>query len=482
MELIKDTFEISPSTNIIDVLGSSGYSLETALSDIIDNSIAAKATKIELYFNIKNLDDDTVIIKDNGKGMSLEDLKKAAIIAHTGIDEEREDDDLGRYSMGLKSASMSFCDKLYIVSKQKDSDVNSICIDFEGIKANNSWTAYVLDCPELEELIDDCGTVIAWKKLSFIDKDSFDRGLLNSRLYSIETHISHVYAEYIKSNKVAIYLEDNLVEAWDPFMLYRDDVKILDIDPIMYKGSRIKVTPYILPVISSLAEDDQRNMMGRGLSEQQGFYVYRNNRLISEGGWLGLPGLNADNKSAYARIRIDISPKLDKEFKVNFMKNSLEIPDKLRTDFVGIARMARKESAHSFAYTKDPKIARRKKNKDIIPVWNVQHTEKAIVLSVNEEHPIINELMQQLGKRTSKKLFSLLAKSFPVALVQNNDVKEKGYSKGELWQLIDETYQSLVKQGMSDDKIKQTMVSMEPFSQNQYREILIEYFFGIEEE
>ncbi len=475
-DIIKETFEIPPSTNIIDVLGSSGYTLETALADIVDNSISAGADSISISFDVNDLGNARVIIADNGTGMSLDDLKNAAIIANVSKNAKRDEFDLGRYSLGLKSASMSFCNKLYVISKREGNDPNSICIDFAYILRENKWSASVVEKPEYENKLKDSGTIVLWEDLKFVDADTFSRKQLNQKLFSIETHLSHTFSDYIMNKNLKIKMEKDMIEAWDPFMLHLDSVKCLDVDPISYKGSKIEIKPYILPVYSSLPAKEQLRMKGRGMSEQQGFYIYRNGRLINEGGWLNLPGMTVDNKSQYARIRVDIASHLDDDFKVNFMKNSLEIPDRLKSSFLDVAKLARKESLNSYAYKKNPTLKRKRKNKDNIPVWNVHTSDNSISLNINTDHPIIKELTKNMSLKEQKKLFSLLSKNLPVARIQSGIVKDKEYRNSEMMELIDETYNELKNSGMNDNDIKKKMISIEPFSLEKYRFLLLEYF------
>lgn len=476
MEKIRNAFEVSPSTNIIGVLENSGYTLETAMADIVDNSIAAGANKIHVSFKINNSENDEVLIIDNGKGMSLQKMKDAAILAYTGKDEERDLNDLGRYSLGLKSASMSCCDRLYIVSKEKDCQPNTVIIDFDEIKQTKCWRAYEAEKSKYEDLIGISGTIIVWKKLKFIEYNHFDRSILNEKIASVESHFSHIYSDYIKNKIIELKIGKSIVEAWDPFMLSFDSTKIVSSNVITYKSEKIKVAVYILPVASSISEEQQRKMTGKGLSEQQGFYIYRNNRIISEGGWLGLRGMNIDNKSQYARIRIDITSGLDADFKVNFMKNSVEIPDALKPQFLEIAKKAKKESLHSYAYMKNPSLKRTRKAKDYIPVWDVTNTDKSISLSVNENHPIIIELTKNMPDKDRRKLFALLSRNLPVDRVQNNDFNEKCYSEQEIKQLIKETYESLENEGLSKAEIQNKMSLIEPFSQEIYFPFLIDFF------
>ena len=193
---IIETFGIAPSTNIIDVLANSGYSLETAIADIIDNSISAGADSISISYRFNNDEDDYVLITDNGKGMTLDELKEAAILANISKNEKREEFDLGRYSLGLKSASMSFCDRLYLSSKVENGEINTICMDFDHIRNNGKWEASVVDHDLLEKNAKN-GTAVLWKKLKLYDKNSFDRNQINRKLYSLQEHLGHTFSDFI---------------------------------------------------------------------------------------------------------------------------------------------------------------------------------------------------------------------------------------------------------------------------------------------
>jgi hypothetical protein len=141
---MKKTFSINPSTNMMDVLGHSGYTFDTAIADIIDNSITAHAQNITIYFELQK-DNTIVYILDDGDGMNLEKLHQCMIPAYQDINEIRADDDLGRYSLGLKSASKSFCNQLYVCSKVKNQKPATVELDFEHIKKFNRWEAFELD-------------------------------------------------------------------------------------------------------------------------------------------------------------------------------------------------------------------------------------------------------------------------------------------------------------------------------------------------
>ena len=147
-----EIFSISPGTNIMDVLGHSGYSFDFAIADLIDNCLAAKASKVKLYFDVKSKAPYLYIL-DDGVGMSLSKIKEAAVIGFEEISKQRSNEDLGRFSTGLKSAAKSFCENMYICSKQEGLPASTVQLDFKHIKKSKKWEAFVVSNPALESLI-----------------------------------------------------------------------------------------------------------------------------------------------------------------------------------------------------------------------------------------------------------------------------------------------------------------------------------------
>ncbi|MEW6609040.1 MAG: ATP-binding protein, partial [bacterium] len=162
-----NTFEIAPSPNLMETISHSGYTLEAAIADLIDNSISGKARNISVDFNYRFMD-STVTITDDGYGMSLEDLKDSLRIAHKSIRDNREVEDLGRFSLGLKSASASYCRKLSISTKKLDNNQFTAVLDFDHLLKVNKWEAFLIENPRE---IQKHGTIITWEHLSFIEND-----------------------------------------------------------------------------------------------------------------------------------------------------------------------------------------------------------------------------------------------------------------------------------------------------------------------
>ena len=116
---------------------SMGYNFESAVADVVDNSISAGCSNVRICFPSDPLN-IFVGILDNGKGLSREDLFKAMRYGSESSLSVRNLDDLGRFGLGLKSASLSQCKKLTVVSKQGDS-ISAFCWDFDYIAEKKDW-------------------------------------------------------------------------------------------------------------------------------------------------------------------------------------------------------------------------------------------------------------------------------------------------------------------------------------------------------
>lgn len=465
---ILETYDVAPSTNILDVLGNSGYSLETAIADIMDNSITAKAKNIKLFFDSNN-NDPKLLIVDDGRGMSLEKLKEASIPANRSQKEKRDEDDLGRYSMGLKSASISFCGKLSMYSKTKNQKANFVTIDFDEITSTKKWVARVMKSEAYSSFINESGTVIIWENLKFLPAKN-DLELFKCEMYdkmsSIEKHISHVFSDFIMNNKINFYINNNLIDAWDPFGTKFNNTKITNDFKKKYKNDIIKFKTYIIPLVDSLSDKDRATITGYGLQNQQGFYIYRNGRLISEGGWLNMSGFQYDNKSNYCRIRVDIPSSLDKEFQTNFMKSSITVPFDLLRDFKNVAKSARQDSLNNYNYTKNPKIRSKKLKGQEIPIWYVKTGAKGINLQLNLKHPVIEKLSSEIGARNFNRIISVLTKTIPVARIQNAVGLQSELDQEYIEQLMKDAYEHLEKEGKTKKEIEEILSKTEPFTKN----------------
>ncbi len=477
------TFSISPGTGMMDVLGHSGYTFNYAMADILDNCISAHAKNINIFFDLASKGPYLYIL-DDGDGMSFDDLKHAAVIGYKDINEKRDGDDLGRYSTGLKSATKSFCDDIVISSKCSNGKCNSIEIDYAHIRESKKWEGFVLKGFGLEKEIGSHGTLVCCKRLHFVN-DLSSNAQVDAKLDGLEKSIGHIFGKFLLSGelRVSIQVKGSIqreIEGWNPFGLIENkSTKVVYNDSRKYKGHDVSFKAYVLPTFNNLSKIDQKYMSGNGLIDQEGFYIYRNKRLIKEGGWLGLDKLGLDDKCKYARIEVNIPSALDEYFKINFSKNSLDIPEELKSVFYDVAIKARKESKTNFNYQKHPEIKRTTK-KEEERIWRASKSGGGLVLSVNMQHPLIRELSTKLTESELKKLCNVLTKSLPISMIQEQGTTTIAYTECELEELMEEMYQKLISNNIDIKEVKKRMANMEPFKEN--INLLIQFFDAKEEE
>ena len=266
-----------------------GYSLEAAIADIIDNSIAAKAGKVQLSFF--PVGDAYVCILDNGLGMDDTQLDLAMQYGSKSPTDERDASDLGRYGLGLKTASLSQCRVLTVISKQGD-HVTGRRWDLDYVIETGSWSLLVLEeddistVPHVSDLLaQKTGTLVVWQNLDRLLMGEVDyEKSLGRKMDEVRQHLELVFHRYLSGEtgikKLDISFNGVKIKAADPFLL-KKSTQAMDTETLLIRGKRILVKPYILPHISKMTEEEKKQLGGKeGIRKQQGFYVYRNKRLL----------------------------------------------------------------------------------------------------------------------------------------------------------------------------------------------------------
>ncbi|MCM0608817.1 MAG: ATP-binding protein [Ideonella sp. WA131b] len=339
---------IPGARRLIKSLRDMGYDFESAVADLVDNSIAARANTVRINSHWAGAD-TSVSIADNGVGMSAQELREAL---RFGSDRDYEDDDLGKFGLGLKTASLSQCQRLIVASRQNESraDINAYCWDLPHIEATNRWEILPVRTADLPELVrlhlkETTGTVVVWQQLDRIlgyNNPSGEpaRKKLIEMCGKLEEHVAMVFHRFlenrVRGKRLAIYINDNKVTYWDPFVANEPKRKALDSISLRVDGhggrSDVVFEPYVLPALSmfSTPEAHKRASGPNQWNRQQGFYIYRADRLIQSGGWSSIRTL--DEHLKLARIAVYFSPKLDEEFKINVPKMKVAFPAEIRAE------------------------------------------------------------------------------------------------------------------------------------------------------
>jgi len=370
-----------------------GYSLEAAVADIIDNSITAGTAKIDI--NFFPIGDSYVSILDNGVGMDEERIIEAMRYGGSrSSSEERDSTDLGRFGLGLKTASLSQCRRLTVVSKRKRRYIGAQW-DLSLIAKTKKWSLKVLSSddvmtyPGVEGLsVYDSGTLVIWQDLDRMMSGEVNVDTaLGVKMDAVRDHLSLVFHRYLSGEtglkKMAITINGLPVMPADPFLVAKS-TRIMDDETILVAGQKVIVRPYILPHLSTLSAKEVSVLGGKdGLRQQQGFYVYRNKRLLVGGTWFRM--MRQGELSKLARVRVDIPNSLDHLWTLDIKKSTAVPPEAVRKNLGSIIDKIAAGSKRTWTY-------RGKKETDDsrIRIWNRFVTrEGGVVYSLNRDHPLI---------------------------------------------------------------------------------------------
>jgi len=392
------------------------YDLPSAISDLIDNSITAKATEVDVNCRW-NEGVPEVRVLDNGHGMSASELKNAMRPASRSPLEKRDPDDLGRFGLGLKTASFSQARCLTVLS----SNGNGPCgarWDLDSIK---NWSMEILSKSDIGDLLSEgktnrAMTEVIWSKLDRLTENgAITEDLFNALIDGTRKQISLIFHRMIGAkrsrNKLVIRVNGLEIKPHDPFHEGHSATQELQTETIDVKGGRIKVTPFILPHYSKIDTNEFEALAGEeGYLRNQGFYVYRNHRLIMHGTWFKL--VRHGDLAKLARIRVDIPNTLDAEWKITVDKSDAQIPSVLRVRLRELINKIRDSSARVYR-NRGSRIGR----KDSVSVWNRKAVRGQIRYSVNKDHPLILQFSKKIGSVDVKvfdDVLSLISQAFPV--------------------------------------------------------------------
>lgn len=336
------------ATRTFKALSNIGYDFNSAIADIIDNSIDAGANNIYIDFQRKG-NKTSFLLRDDGRGMTKSELREAM---HLGSDEEYDEHSLGKFGMGLKTASLSQCRRLIVVSNAQNSmgGLNAYCWDMAEIERTNEWQLlemerdWAYDDHRFREIRRSKGTIILWEELAGLDRElaAYERGgnaknKFYEHLTNLELHLRMTFHRFLDGSlgptrSIRLFCNKNKLTAWDPFCLKETHPKKFDavtFIPDESEGNRkcsIRIQPYVLPDQTSFSSD-KAWQAAKGLlplNDSQGLYMYRGDRIIHFGGWLHTRGKNPH--AAYARTAVDFTDACDALFDVDVRKRNLRLP------------------------------------------------------------------------------------------------------------------------------------------------------------
>lgn len=475
MQYIKAEIAKPNPKSTINSYRSFGYTLSTAIADIIDNSISANADVISLEYKWDGKD-SFISISDNGLGMNKDELVLAMTPGSKDPEEVRNERDLGRFGMGLKTASFSQCKRLTCITKKEGYSTIKRCWDIDFINTESEWQLldYISDNTFLTKIDKQkSGTLVLWEKLDRIvgDTETNNESVKNAffqEMINVRHHLSLVFHKFIESKRIKIFFQNTEIEAFNPFLLN------LNPKPEMGQSENfgnVEITYFILPHMSEIGKTDYEQSGGSlGWFQEQGFYIYRGDRLLVAGDWLGLE--KKRDYSKLARIAVDFTNASDFNWHLDIKKSTATPPIEIRKELTRIAKIAIMKSAKIYNW-RGQKTVTENGNINHEPLWTDEKKREGIKkYKINRKHPVIKLLLKDNDNLVEKAL-KLLEENVPIELILSNQNEDPSFHELEkqmnrpnddLINLAIELYKINVSKGIPKDLAKQQIMCSVPFN------------------
>ncbi len=399
---------IPDAPSLIESMRFMGYSFQSAIADLLDNSISASADNISILSVPSG--DPCLIILDDGYGMSGDRLYEAMRYGSKGPSMERNSDDLGRFGLGMKAASLSQCRELLVVSKQGD-EVNAYSWNLDKVIERGSWTIQGYSSDEIQR-IPDIGLLMELEHGTFIKLSNFDRikentnnisESFNRQLNDMIDHLALVFHRYI-TDGLNITVNGVPLPERDPFLINHPSTQRKRESSFYINDSEVKLKPFILPHLSKLKQSDLDLIGGKEhLRSDQGFYIYRNKRLIIKGTWFRLERKDELNK--LARVMVDIPNSLDALWSIDIKKSSATLPDIIKKNLYNAVyeSIQASEGVHTYRGRKE------NPNPGIDYIWERIKKREEVSYVINRNIPQLRMLQSTLDDEQAKLLDTVIS-------------------------------------------------------------------------
>lgn len=463
---------------LIESMRDIGYQLETALADIIDNSITARASTISILAET-GYRMASIGVLDDGDGMSESELIEAMRVGSRSPREARRVSDLGRFGLGLKTASFSQCRRLTVVSR-KDGTTAAARWDLDRVARSNEWQLEVaVDISGIpwSARLGKQGTLVLWEDLDrVIQQDGSDRdaAYFAQRLDSARRHLELVFHRFLageppRLRRTAILLNDQPLDGFDPFHSRHPATFPGPSETIKLDGEAVVIQAFTLPHHQKVTAADWDRYAGlRGYTRESGFYVYRGGRLIIHGTWFGLAKQTELTK--LARVRVDIPNGLDASWKIDVLKASAHPPYQVRERLRHIIDQMAGSSKRVYTRRGQWLVS-----DDRLPVWSRVQDKNQITYKINVAHPVFMDLATRLPgdlERSFRSALELIGATMPIDAVYADMGSEPNKVAGN--ELDDETlahailtaFRTLEDSGQDRVRIVEMLEHAEPFRSN----------------
>jgi hypothetical protein len=447
------------------------------LADLIDNSLAASSKNVSIVVE-PTTPSPHIAVVDDGEGMSEERLNEAMRMGTMGPLSSRATTDLGRFGLGMKTASLSQGRCATVISK-RGRDIAVRCWDLEHVRRCKDWHLLSEPTPTArayyERLVKQRhGTAVVIEQLdraSFVGVPEPSRTAhLASALELVRSHLGMVFHRFIEEDGFVIRLGESGIPAWDPYLL-GESIRLAPEKLRVTGRGLLEVTPFVLPHHSRLTDEQHDNAAGpMGWNAHQGFYIYRCRRLIVPGTWLNLR-LKKEEHYKLARIRVDLPNTMDHEWQLNVMKSHVSAPAALKDDFRRIASDVRRQASEVYRVRGERQTPTQSPAEHF--VWRRETTRTGVKYRVDRRHPLLQAALHAgcMHDDLLSSVVSLIETTVPIAAMLQEPQKaidgtvsaEPPVEIDALVDMLLHAEQYFVRTGKSREDARRLLLFGEPF-------------------
>jgi hypothetical protein len=453
---------------MLESLRGLGYAPATAIADLIDNSIAANSSEVSIHLEWAG-PESWVRIIDDGAGMDDAALEAGMRLGARDPRAERTSGDLGRFGLGLKTASFSQARRLTVASRRNGGP--AVCLrwdlDLIGKEPGAEWPLFEGPAPGSERLLApldqmEHGTIVLWEKVDRIVTDGFTANDMIELADRVEAHLAMTFHRLVDGQQpgLQLLLNGRVVKPWDPFLTGHPGKALESAEYRILHTTGVMVQCHVLPHRDMLKHAEQEAAAGRGgWTQQEGFYVYRYRRLLLAGGWLGLGDGGKpwprDEAHRLARIRLDIPNSADAEWKINVLKSTASPPVRLRPQLHRLASETRETARRVFAHRGHITPLTGTRSNAVAEAWQVRRSAQGTSYRIARDHDLVASILDRAGsiKPDFLALLRLIEETVPVQRIWLDTAEDKetprtgfaGAPESEIMETLSSMFEALVK-------------------------------------
>ena len=468
------------AASLVESLRAFGYELPTALADLIDNSISAGAKNVWVDFHW-NGEHSVIAVTDDGDGMSEDKLVAAMRPGSQNPLQAREPNDLGRFGLGLKTASFSQCRLVSVRSKARGGNAATRCWNLNHVARVNDWQLlrsgdaaaepHFLRLGKMSK-----GTAVVWQDIDRLvagqrTDSAREQQIFLQRADVVRRHLAMVFHRLMTGKLgVKLILNDRAIEPWDPFLAGEPATQVLPLTRLKLHGSIVEVEPFVLPHHSKLAKAKHEAAAGpRGWNAHQGFYIYRNQRLLVPGDWLGF-GWAKEEHYKLARIRVEVPNALDHDWSIDVTKSRAMPPAVLRDDLRRIGERTRSDAKRVYSHRGAKLIP--KADLERVLLWEPTAKHDKMFYRLNRQHPLLKQALDVSSNRSAlNALLRLIEETvpFPHIAIENSEKPNslpgpfEHAAESQIREVMEQAFNSLVATGYGSKEAVNRLRTIWPF-------------------